>query len=270
MAMKASVVGSALLLLLAGCATTQLASYVPVEGQVTTYNQGIGTITSSDDNVKLMMYPTFRYQSPDDIPTFTLMVENKTNHPFDFNPGKVTALLDGEECHIYTLEERVAEIRTDARNRQIALAIIGGIAAGAAAYNASHTQTTYSSWGRVGNSNFYSGGVINTYDPLAGMFAGAAVGGIAAVGIHQIDVAAGHEEQAAQAIFQRTTIAPGVTVIGQVMIRRQRVSGPATYSAGHPSTGTSRVKSFKSVSINVPAETLQGSFVFDNNVVTAH
>ncbi len=55
----------------------------------------------------LTIYPTFRYQSPSDIPTFTLMVQNKTNHNVDFDPESIHAYLDGHECHVYTLEERV-------------------------------------------------------------------------------------------------------------------------------------------------------------------
>jgi len=50
-------------------------------------------------------------------------------------------------------------------------------------------------------------GTIQTYNPAAGMFAGLAVGAANGVGIHQIAQAAGNQEQAAQGIFQRTTIA---------------------------------------------------------------
>ncbi|MGD0494337.1 MAG: hypothetical protein ABSC32_22685, partial [Steroidobacteraceae bacterium] len=55
--------------------------------------------------------------------------------------------------------------------------------------------------------------------PAAGIFAGAAVGAATGVGIHQIARAAGYQEQAAQGIFQRTTIRPGTTAIGQVELK---------------------------------------------------
>jgi hypothetical protein len=111
-----------------------------------------------------------------------------------------------------------------AKNKQIALAIVGGLAAGAAAYNASHQTTNYSSWGYVGNRPVLISGTIQTYDPAAGMFAGLAVGAATGVGIHQIAQAAGNREQAAQGIFQRTTIAPGATAVGQVQIKAGRSS----------------------------------------------
>jgi hypothetical protein len=42
----------------------------------------------------LTMYPTFRFQTPSDIPTFTLMVQNKTNHDIDFQPESIHAYFD--------------------------------------------------------------------------------------------------------------------------------------------------------------------------------
>jgi hypothetical protein len=156
------------------------------------------------------------------------MVQNKTDHDIDFDPEDIHAWLDNRECHVYTLEERVGEIRSAAKRKQIALAIVGGLAAGAAAYNASHQTTTYSGYGTATSVNSYGGvrqtsvftmGTIQTYDPAAGILAGAAVGAATGVGIQQIANAAGHQEQAAQAIFQHTTIHPGMTIVGQVVLK---------------------------------------------------
>jgi hypothetical protein len=73
--------------------------------------------------------------------------------------------------------------------------------------------------GYVGNRGFYSSETIQVYDTASGIFAGAAVGTATGVGIHQINQAAGFQEQAAQGIFQRTTIHPGTTAIGQVELK---------------------------------------------------
>jgi hypothetical protein len=207
------------------------------------YDQGIGAITWETDEAVLTMYPTFRLQSPSDIPTFTLMVQNKTDRNIDFAPGSIQAYLDGHDCHVYTLEERVGEIRSAAKRKQIALAVIGGLAAGAAAYGASHQTTTYSSYGQVGHHQFWSSGTIQTYDPAAGIFAGAAFGAATGVGIHQIAKAAGYEEQAAQAIFQHSTIRPGTTIVGQVMLK------PASNQDG-------------TLRLDVPVDTAQSTFMF--------
>lgn len=203
---------------LGGCATT-LTSYKPAQDQTVTYNEGVGTITDNSSEFSLVMYPTFKYQSPGDRPTFTLMVQDKSNQPIDFDPEGVHAYIDGRECHVYTLEERVGEIRRVMRRKQIALAIAGGLAAGAAGYAASHSTTTYSGYGYVGYHPFYTSGTIQTYDPAAGILAGAAVGAATGIGVRQIASAAGFQEQAAQGIFQHTTIPPGTTVAGQIVLK---------------------------------------------------
>jgi hypothetical protein len=213
-----SAIACSTLMLLTGCAT-QLTTYSPTANQTVEYDQGVGAITWETDEAVLTMYPTFSFQSPSDIPTFTLMVQNKTNHNIDFVPGSIQAYVDDHDCHVYTLEERVGEIRSTAKRKQIALAVLGGLAAGASAYGASHQTTTYSSYGQVGYHQFWTSGTIQTYDPASGILAGAAVGAATGVGIHQIAKAAGYEEQAAQAIFQHSTIRPGTTIVGQVMLK---------------------------------------------------
>jgi hypothetical protein len=231
-------------LILTGCATVQMTTYKPIDGQSVTYEQGTGSITVEAGAAMLTMYPTFKYQSASDIPTFTLYVQNRSDHAIDFDPAGVQAWLDATPCHVYTLEERVGEIRSSAKRKQIALALLGAAAAGAAAYSASHTTTTYSGYAVTPRGRaVYTSGTIQTYDPAAGLLAGAAVGAATGVGIHQIDQAAGHEEAAAQGIFQRTTIPPGVTMAGQVMLK-------------------TKSKQFGTLRLVAPVEGGQGSFAF--------
>jgi hypothetical protein len=213
------ILGMCVAVVLSGCAAN-LITYKPDGNQGVAYNQGVGSITSEGADASLVMYPTFRYQSGSDLPTFTLMVQDKNSQPLDFDPQGVRAFIDdGRECHVYTLEERVAEIRRQKIRKQVALAIVGGLAAGASAYAASHTTTTYTGYGYVGNRPFYTSGTIQTYDPAAGVLAGAAVGAATGVGIRQIANAAGYQEQAAQAIFQHNTIPAGATVVGQIVLK---------------------------------------------------
>jgi len=244
-----SLMACSTLLLLTGCAT-QMVSYAPTPDQVVVYNQGVGAITWDTNDALLTMYPTFRLQSPSDIPTFTLMVQNKTNHSFDFVPENIHAYLDNGECHVYTYEERVAEIRSAAKKKQIALAIAGGLAAGAAAYGASHQTTTYSGYATNGYRSVWTSGTIQTYDPAAGIFAGVAVAAVTGVGIHQIGQAAGYQEQAAQAIFQHTTIRPGTTIVGQVMLK---------VAKNH----------YDTVRLDVPVDTAPSTFVFAKKTITS-
>jgi uncharacterized protein YceK len=210
-----------MLMLMTGCAT-QLTTYSPTPDQLATvvYDQGVGAITWETNEAVLTMYPTFRFQTPSDIPTFTLMVQNKTNHDIDFQPEIIRAYFDERECHVYTLEERIGEIRSSAKRKQIALAVLGGIAAAGAGYAASHQTATVTSYGSVGRRQYFSTSTIQVYDPASGILAGAAVGAATGVGIHQIGRSAGYEEQAAQGIFQHSTIHPGTTMVGQVMLKK--------------------------------------------------
>jgi hypothetical protein len=239
---RITVVACLLVGALCGCAT-QVRSYTPVANQTVFFNQGVGAITWQTDDAVLTMYPTFRYQSPSDIPTFTLMVQNKSGHDIDFTPENINASIDNQQCHVYTLQERVAEIRRHARNKQIALAIAGGLAAAGAGYAASHQTATYNSYGVVGHHAFYQTATLNVYDPAAGIFAGAVVGAATGIGIHQIAQAAGYEEQAAQGIFQHSTIAPGTTVVGQVIVKLP-------------------TNQFGTINFGVPIEQAQAPFAF--------
>jgi hypothetical protein len=206
------------LCVLGGCAAP-LVTYKPADNQFVAYNEGVGTITDDEPEYSLIMYPTFKYQAPADLPTFTLMVQDHSQRSIDFDPAGVRAFLDGQECHVYTLEQRVSEIHREKIRKQVALAIAGGLAAGAAGYAASHSTTTYNSYGYVGYHPVVMSGTIQTYDPAAGILAGAAVGAATGVGIHQLENAAAYQEQAAQGIFQRSTISAGGTVAGQIMLK---------------------------------------------------
>jgi hypothetical protein len=237
-----SVIACSTLILLTGCAT-QLTSYAPTANQNVVYDQGIGAITWEADGLALTMYPTFNYQSPSDIPTFTLMVQNKTSRNIDFLPESIHAYLDGHDCHVYTLQERVGEIRSAATRKKIALAVLGGVAAAGAGYAASHQTTTYSGYATNGYRSVWTSGTIQSYDPASGIFAGAAVGAATGVGIHQIAKAAGYQEQAAQAIFQHSTVRPGTTIVGQVMLK------PAS-------------SNFGAVRLDVPVDAVQPVFTF--------
>lgn len=210
-----------------GCTT--LTTYKPAPNNPNiTFDQGVGSVTWDTPDFALTMFPTFRYEKTQDIPVFTLMLYNKTNIDLDFDPHAMQAWFNQEPLHIYSMEERVKEIHDSKVRAQIALAIAGALAVGASAYSASHGTTTYSSYGTVvsrgGVARFFSGTTISTYDPFAGIMAGAEVGAATAGGIQQIATAAGYEEEAAQGIFQRTTVRPGMTVVGQVELQPHTIN----------------------------------------------
>jgi hypothetical protein len=117
----------------------------------------------------------------------------------------------------------MAEIQSEKHGKQVALAILGGLAAGAAAYGASHQtyQNNYSGFvaGRHGVTTFAGTNTVQVYDPMAGIVAGAALGGATGLGIRQLEFNAQNQEQAANALLQENTVDPLHMVMGEVMLR---------------------------------------------------
>lgn len=200
-----------------GCASQNATTYTPSPNQSVVYEQGIGVVTQENSEVALVLYPTYKYQA--DFPTFTLVIENKTDHNIEFVPESVHGHLGRIQYRLFTLDERIAKLRSAARKRKAELAVAGIAAAGAVAYGASHQTFAYETDGRVGNRHYHTTGFVQVYDPAAGVLAGAIVGDATAAGIQQIDQGERNEEWAAYGILQRTTIGPGATIVGQLIFR---------------------------------------------------
>jgi hypothetical protein len=171
----------------------------------------------------MFMYPAFRTQGFTD-PTFVLGYANNSSEKEDFSSANVKAFFRGQSVPIYTYNEKIAEIQSIKRGNQIALAILGGLAAGAASYSASHR--TYNSndsgtaWNnRGGRVNFFGSSTVRVYDPAAGILAGGAVAGATGVGIAQIENNAANAELAAEGILQENTVEPMQMINGAVILR---------------------------------------------------
>lgn len=148
---------------------------------------------------------------------------DNSGEPINFAPENVKAFFRGQPVQIYTYTERIAEIQSEKQAKQIALAIIGGLAAGAAAHSASRQTYTsnYSGFasGRRGITNFGGSSTTTVYNPAAGILAGAAVGGAAGLGIRQIAYDAQNQEQYANSILQANTVEPMQVVTGDLIIK---------------------------------------------------
>lgn len=208
---------------LTGCNT--LVTYSPQQteaGQSLKYTQGIGTLTVKGDEHEMFMHTTFRTQ-PHTRPTFSFGYANNTSAAVDIGPENVRAFYRGNPVSIYTYEDRIAEIRNDKRGKQVALAILGGLATVAAAQSASRQTYTnnYSGavYGRRGYVGYFGSSTTRVYDPVAGILAGVAVGGATVYGIGQIEYSAQAEEQAAEGILQTNTVEPQKLVTGQIVVK---------------------------------------------------
>lgn len=141
----------------------------------------------------------------------------------NFTPDHVKAFFRGQPVPIYTYTERIAEIQSEKQAKQIALAIVGSLAAGAAAYGASHQtyRSYYSGYttGPRGIRTFAGTSTVRVYDPLAGIVAGAAFGSATELGIRQLEYNAQNQEQAAQSTLQANTVEPLQMVTGDLVLK---------------------------------------------------
>lgn len=209
--------------LLSGCST--LITYRPQtagESQSLKYVQGVGTLTMKNDDHEIFMYPTFKTQGPSQ-PTFTIGYANNSSSSVNFTTDNVKAFFRGMPVPIYSYTEKIAEIQSEKSGKQIALAILGGVAAGAAAYGASHQtyKTNYSGsvWTRHSSVGFAGSNTLRVYDPMSGILAGAAVGGVTGLGVRQLEYNAKNQEQAANSILQANSVEPRQMVTGDLILK---------------------------------------------------
>lgn len=211
------------LALLSGCST--MVSYSPKasdQEQAIRYDHGVGTLYSRNSDHDIYIFPTYKLQNAGE-PTFTISFANKSEVPVNFSVDNVKAYFGTTPIPIYSYEEKVAEIRANKRGKQVAMAILGGLAAAAAA-NAASRQTYTSSysgsaWSRGHSTSFSALNTVQVYDPLRGMVVGAAIGGATGLGIRQIEYNAQNEELVANEILQQNTVDPQRIVRGNLVLK---------------------------------------------------
>ncbi|MDM0053358.1 hypothetical protein QTI04_30495 [Variovorax sp. J22R115] len=220
---QTAIVVTALALATSGCSTmVAYSGKANAPLQTLKYTQGVGSVVEKDEVHEIFMYPTFKMQGTT-MTTFTIGYANNAAEPVNFTTNNVKAFFRGQPVPIYSYTERIAEIQREKTSKQIALAIVGGLAAGAAAYGASH-QTYTSNYhgyvaGRGGVTAFSGANTVRVYDPFAGLVAGAAVGAATGVGVQQIEYNARNQEQAANSILQANTVDPLHMVSGELILK---------------------------------------------------
>jgi hypothetical protein len=209
--------------LLSGCST--IVAYSPKASganQQIRYTQGVGTLSVKDSDQEVFIYPTFRTQEMTG-PTFTIGYANNMEVPVNFSTDNVKAYFRGEPVQIYTYTEKIDEIQSNKRAKQVALAVLGAVAAGAAAYSASRQTYTNNYSGYVRSrghvTTFAGSNTIRVYDPMAGIFVGAAIGGATGLGVQQLEYNAQNQEQAAGSILQENTVDPQRMVMGNLILK---------------------------------------------------
>lgn len=224
--------GLGIALLCVGCVTTETVRFVPRAAQDSLTRDGVAGIVSRGKDSLVMVWPAARRFAAGGRPTFVVGLNNLGRSPIEFRVADISVnQIAGEQVtalKIYTYDELVAE----ERSRQVAAAILAGVAAGANAASASYagrynsTSTIYGPNGRT-----Y---IVNTsgYSPTA-----AAIAQSDAAARNEAMISAtierGQQNLAAleRAIIKDNTLLPGEWYGGQLVLSPpESQTGGKTYS----------------------------------------
>lgn len=128
-------------LLLGGCVTTQTTSFKATQGQQALVRDGRAALQSARAKTMIVASPVARETPLGARSSIVLGIRNLSKEPVTFRLADVAASqiggpADGRELKVFTYEELV----TEEKNRQIAAAILVGVAAGANAYGAARSS----------------------------------------------------------------------------------------------------------------------------------
>ena len=130
--------------LVAGCASTETVQFRPKAQQQAMMRDGQAALTSRRPNSIVMIRPAARQFQAGGRPVYAVGIYNLSNRPIDFRMANVqvaqTVNQQTVELKVFTYEE----LATEERNRQVARAVIGGLAAGMNSYSASPLRTSAS------------------------------------------------------------------------------------------------------------------------------
>jgi hypothetical protein len=122
---------------LAGCATAETVTFRPRPQQEAVIRDGQPALVSRRPNSIVMIRPANRQFQSGSRPVFVVAMYNLGRQPINFLMSNISAgqIVGGQQLglKVYTYDELVGE----ERNRQVAAAILTGLAAGANAYSAS-------------------------------------------------------------------------------------------------------------------------------------
>jgi hypothetical protein len=231
--MRNLLIACSLAALTAGCVTAETVQFKPTTQQQSLIRDGQAALVSRKPNSIVMIRPASRQFQSGSRPVFVLGLNNLTHHPIDFRVstvgvrqfvrGNVVAL------KVFTFDE----LMTEERNRQVAAAIIGGLAVAANSYSAANAGR-YNSTSMVTTprGNTY---LVNTsgYSPAAAAVAQANANAQNDA-IISATIERGQQNMAAleRGIIKDNTLLPGEWYGGQLVLQPPSTEGdgPKTYS----------------------------------------
>ena len=132
-----------------GCATSENVRFQPKAEQQALVRDGQAALMSRKKNSLVLVRPASRQFATGARPVFVVGIYNLTGAPLEFRVANIDAVQVADQqtvpMKVFTYEDLV----TEERNRQVAVALLTGLAAGANAYSASQaghynrTSTVY-------------------------------------------------------------------------------------------------------------------------------
>lgn len=206
--------------MLSGCAVTYRVT--PVETPLTTVRYDHGAPTTSLEQRNGAVQVTPMQFDPDGKLVFAVAAYNNAGTPTNFGTENIETSAQDRRLHIYTVDDLVREARNKAIAASVALAMLG--VAGAAVSQAAAHQTYHSSFHTPYGAYHYKATYYDGAQAAAGTAASiaGASAGIYAVN-RSLDAAIAG---IGQTVLQTTTVDPGETVAGRVLVQRSRGKYP--------------------------------------------
>jgi hypothetical protein len=218
---------------LAGCVTAETVQFRPNAQQHALIRDGQAALVSRRQNSLVMISPASRQFQAGARPVFVVGINNLTRQPIDFRVANVDVRQIVNQNSVALKVFTFDELMTEERNRQIAAAIIGGLAVAANSYSAA-TAGRYNSTSTVTTPRG-STYLVNTsgYSPAAAAIAQANANAqnnaVIASTIEQ-----GQLNMAAleRGIIKDNTLLPGEWYGGKLVLQPPNADGdgPKTYS----------------------------------------
>lgn len=204
---------------LSGCASTVQISTLPDKNTEQIFRSGVPSLMSKKKHT-VMISPEATTRQNNTRPSFILSVTNQGGQAFELDTTSVTANLDGSALRVFTFAEIQAEIKRQQAVSAVLVALGGAMQASAAQQQASYSQHG-GRYGSGSQSGTYSGW---SYNPAAGQAAANAVN------VQTQQTLASIRQQgenalnaAATTLLQRTTILPGTSHGGKVLLTNVKV-----------------------------------------------
>ena len=120
-----------------GCATSETVRFQPKAEQQALVRDGQAALMSRKKNSLVLVRPASRQFATGARPVFVVGIYNLTGAPLEFRVANIDAVQVADQQTVPMKVFSYEDLVTEERNRQVAVALLTGLAAGANAYSAS-------------------------------------------------------------------------------------------------------------------------------------